>query len=600
MSDVSIRATAVTPAPMDYKVPGAQEIAPKSVTASMDGTGAGSGWYPCLQLLDPAGNVMFSAVSTTVLAAGASADVSWFPHIARGTTSGQLPIAETLFLPSWSSGVTSANALPNGVTCLISVQGTSSAWNSALGTGSPEADAQFPSTPSGVTRVSTQVGLDADTAFAKKTGSVLPLGHYNHFQINAGSGFSHIEPVGGPYTTPQAGHFYQFFVVGQGVPVSFKLTDTPLGDNYGAYQILISGNPAPVAGLEVTDGVTAVNGVSEIDFTSGATVTSGGAGIANVAIAGGGSVNSVTATDTSIVVTGTASNPTVATGTLDVVAADHPPAANWSNNSHKITSLTAGAAAGEAAIWDQTPSGLVTTKGDLVVATGSHAVSRLGVGSDTQVLTADSTQATGVKWAAGSGGVTSLDSITGAITLSAGAGVTITDNSPGAGQITIAAPGAAGGTKQIPLLFEVPDGSGNAYASLVSTANIRLLVPTYTNGVDGFWWGILDVPEDYASAGAIVLWVGANDTTGHVSRWIVSTKAETTAATWDAALTAETAQNLTMSATAYRPQALTFTLSTTPVAGNSMVFNVERNGSNVADTLTVPAVLLKAAFQYHT
>ena len=50
---------------------------------------------------------------------------------------------------------------------------------------------------------------------------------------------------------------------------------------------------------------------------------------------------------------------------------------------------------------------LVDAKGDLLVATGNDAVTRLAVGSDGQVLTADNAQATGVKWAtpaAGGGG----------------------------------------------------------------------------------------------------------------------------------------------------------------------------------------------------
>lgn len=46
-----------------------------------------------------------------------------------------------------------------------------------------------------------------------------------------------------------------------------------------------------------------------------------------------------------------------------------------------------------------------TTKGDLIVSNGSDNV-RLGVGANTYVLTADSTEATGLKWAAASGGST--------------------------------------------------------------------------------------------------------------------------------------------------------------------------------------------------
>jgi len=50
------------------------------------------------------------------------------------------------------------------------------------------------------------------------------------------------------------------------------------------------------------------------------------------------------------------------------------------------------------------PKSVVTTKGDLLAATGNAAPVRLGVGANNSVLVADSTQASGVAWSAAPGG----------------------------------------------------------------------------------------------------------------------------------------------------------------------------------------------------
>jgi hypothetical protein len=90
-----------------------------------------------------------------------------------------------------------------------------------------------------------------------------------------------------------------------------------------------------------------------------------------------------------------------------------------------------------------------TTKGDLIVSNGTDNV-RLAVGTDAYVLTADSTQASGVKWAAASGGGSALEVKDEGTTLSSavtsidftGAGVTATNTG---GAISVAISGGGGG-----------------------------------------------------------------------------------------------------------------------------------------------------------
>ena len=71
-----------------------------------------------------------------------------------------------------------------------------------------------------------------------------------------------------------------------------------------------------------------------------------------------------------------------------------------------ITGVTAGSGlAGGGSSGAVTLTVDVDTKGDILVATAADTVAKLGVGSNDQVLTADSGEASGVKWAAAGGGI---------------------------------------------------------------------------------------------------------------------------------------------------------------------------------------------------
>lgn len=73
------------------------------------------------------------------------------------------------------------------------------------------------------------------------------------------------------------------------------------------------------------------------------------------------------------------------------------------------TGISGGGTSGDITITNSMATA-IDAKGDLVVGTGSDAFSRLAVGTDNYVLTADSAETTGLKWAAASsgGGMTSL------------------------------------------------------------------------------------------------------------------------------------------------------------------------------------------------
>ena len=103
-----------------------------------------------------------------------------------------------------------------------------------------------------------------------------------------------------------------------------------------------------IASGDMPAGTTSARGALQLDGTAGDIVALAGsaaAGATGKAADAGhahpstGVVTGVTAADASVVVAGTSAAPTVATGTLDVIAAQHPPVAAVSLNSQKITNL---------------------------------------------------------------------------------------------------------------------------------------------------------------------------------------------------------------------------------------------------------------------
>lgn len=83
---------------------------------------------------------------------------------------------------------------------------------------------------------------------------------------------------------------------------------------------------------------------------------------------------------------------------------------------------------------------IVDAKGDLIVATSADAVSRLAVGTNDYVLTADSGEATGVKWAAAPSDATKMPlaggTFTGAVTYQGASPILLTGATTGNGYET--------------------------------------------------------------------------------------------------------------------------------------------------------------------
>lgn len=78
MADTQYNPLGQENAPAKWIVPGSLVALLKNVYASYDGTGAAGSYVPCLRLVTDSGHIEGEYVGTDTVAAGASADVTWF------------------------------------------------------------------------------------------------------------------------------------------------------------------------------------------------------------------------------------------------------------------------------------------------------------------------------------------------------------------------------------------------------------------------------------------------------------------------------------------------------------------------------------------
>lgn len=109
MADRQFNPLGTVSAPADWTLPAGLQILLKGVYASFDGSGAGSGFQPAFEVITDSGHSMGVFNCDTTVAAGGSADVTWFRGLGGSGSS-------SAFASSWATLLDNGISVPPGST----------------------------------------------------------------------------------------------------------------------------------------------------------------------------------------------------------------------------------------------------------------------------------------------------------------------------------------------------------------------------------------------------------------------------------------------------------------------------------------------------
>ena len=473
-------------------------------------TGAGttsiSGTYPNFTITS---NDQYAGTVTSVSGNGTVNGISLTGTV---TSSGNLTLGGTLSGVNLTSQVTGTLPVTNGGT------GQTSYTDGQLLIGNSTGNTLTKSTLTAGTGISITNGAGSITINATNAGAVTSVTGTSPV-VSSGGATPNISLASGygdtqnPYASKTANFFLAAPNGTAGVPTFRAVVpaDIPtLNQNTTGQAGSVANALTAGTGISYSSGTT-YNGAAAITINNSAPMVYPGAGIPNSTGTAWGASYTTTGSGTVLVL---ATSPSLITPILGV-----PQSGDFSTGTftwptfNQNTTGTAGNVTGVVAIANggtgQTTAvaafdalSPATTKGDLIVSNGTDNV-RQAVGTDTFVLTADSTTATGIKWAA-----------------SSGSGATITNDTTTA-------------TNLYPTFAAATSGS----LTTIYTGNTKLLYKPSTGELtspeviasNGIFVNSQTVSSNYTiatgnsgmSAGAITVSNGISVTVSNGARWVV-------------------------------------------------------------------------------